>query len=156
MRSGLSWGYAVSPSGELIIRNWYFLCAWVLLVPVSLLCMLAATAHNSSLLVCAAILGCSYICWGTYLEWTGVRVGSQSISYPIRLGFDIDVVPLFRKSVLMSEVLEASSLTLKKGARAVYLSGEFGQAKIVFDTKGGRDRLLALIAERYPSIRVRR
>ena len=156
-RTGASWGYAVSPSGALVIRNWYLLVTWIVLALIGLIIAGAFISQvDGSPIAAVSFVASAYAWWGFHLEWAGVRIGNGSLSYPVRLGFDVGIAPLFRKAVPMSDVLEASSLTLKNGARAVYLSGEFGQAKLLFDTKGGRDRLLALLKARFPEIKIYR
>jgi hypothetical protein len=97
-----------------------------------------------------------YCAWGFFLEVRGVRVSDKTISYPVRLGIDEGIFPLFPKSIPMEQVIQASSLRKKRGIRIAYLSGEFGQAKILFDTKGGRDRLFVLLTTKFPHVKIYR
>ena len=73
-----------------------------------------------------------------------------------RLGVTLGVLPLFRRTLNISEVLQASTARTAGGYPIAYLSGEFGQAKILFDSKGGRDRLFAVLVKRFPHIKVHR
>ena len=148
---GPSWGFAVGPTGILVIRCWYLLLAQAFACFVVMLFVLV----NPALIVPGLPLGL-YFLWCLYLEVLGVSVAEDSVTYPVRLGIDTGIFPLFRKTVQMSNVLQASSRREKEGIRIAYLSGEFGQAKLLFDTKGGRDRFFAILNTRFPNVKIYR
>ena len=159
----LSWGFAVTSTGTLVIRNWYLLFGSLLVTCTCLffsLLFVALTAGNGNqdvaIFAFGSLLLGLYAAWSFYLELRGVRVTDKFISYPVRLGIDAGILPLFPKSIPMDEVLQASSLRKKRGKMIAYMSGEFGEAKIVFDTKGGRDRLFALLSTKFPHIKIYR
>ncbi len=168
--SRLSWGFARTSTGTLVIHNWYRLFGSLLVACfcflLSLPCLILsggtlAAAGNGGQVVASlffAFIGLLllYPAWIFYLELRGVRVTDKFISYPVRLGLGPGIFPLFPKSIPMEEVLQASSLRKKRGIMIAYLSGEFGEAKIVFDTKGGRDRLFTLLKEKFPHIKIYR
>ena len=155
--SGLSWGYAELGDGTLVIRNWNLIVGWAILILCILFfsTMLAVQPDTRGLSV-VGLFAALYFVWAFALECGGVRVGSGTLSYPVRLGSDHFAMPIFRRSIALGEVLQASGHNVRQGARIVYLSGEFGQAKVHFDTKGGRDRLFALLREHFPEVRVLR
>jgi hypothetical protein len=154
---GISWGFAVSSTGILIIRNWYLLFGALLITCVSLFFVLSSigSGHDPGADVFIAVLG-FYSLWCLLLETLGVRISEDSVTYPVRLGTYAGVFPLFQKKIPMLDVLQASSTMERNGMRIAYLSGEFGQAKILFDTKGGRDRFFAVLNKRFPRVKIYR
>jgi hypothetical protein len=154
-RYSLSWGYARGSGGEAIIRNWYLICTFAAATALVLFWAYDGGSSQRSL----GGAGLLYLCaiwglWSLYLEARGVVVGFDRVTYPIRLGIDSGVLPLFQRTLLTSDIQQASTQRMPHGAYKVYLSGEFGQAKLVFDTKGGRDRLLTIMNTRFPQIRI--
>ena len=152
-------GFAVKADGTLVFKNWYFVTAtsvitgiFVLLTPVVFFFIIPA-------LVAA---------WALFLEWTGVEMRDGKISYPVRLGIPLtlitEVLPLARNTVDLSKVTSASTSTIhntesmfiNERLRVAHLTGEFGATKIVFDSKAGRDRLFAVLKEKYPHISIHR
>lgn len=159
---GISWGYAVTSTNVLVIRNWYLLLRALaasffvlfIIVPYLILTMTLSKGDVSVTLVWFILflfVGL-YSVWCLCLEVLGVRITNNIITYAVRLGTD-GALPLFRKTVRMAHVLDGSHKKIRKGMYVVYLSGEFGEAKILFDTKGGRDRLLAILRERFPDVK---
>jgi hypothetical protein len=152
----LSWGFAVTSTGVLVIRNWYLLLGSLAVAcyGLFLFCSLVGISRDQGATVFALLS--LYSLWSFYLEFLGVRISNGTLSYPVRLGSGNGIIPLFHKSVSMKHVLQASSLRKMGGIRVAYLSGEFGQAKVVFDTKGGRDRLFAVLTTKFPHIKIYR
>jgi hypothetical protein len=156
-RSGISWGFAGTATGVLVIRNWYFLCSALTATCFVLLILQDSVRRSGDLDLKVLLSACgAYLLWLIYLEAHGVQVGQDTLTYPVRLGIGRGILPLFCKIVPMQQVLEASSLREAHGLRIAYLSGEFGQAKILFDTKAGRDRLFAVVKSKFPHIKVYR
>lgn len=154
--AGISWGFAVTSSGVLVIRNWYLLFG---AASSSVVCFASFLAfindiHGEPMSLLFFVVAI-YSLWAFYLEVRGVRVTKDAVVYTVRLGVESGVFPLFPKRIPMASVLHASSLR-KNGMRIAYISGEFGQAKILFDTKGGRDRFFAILSKRFPRIKVYR
>lgn len=152
-------GFAVKADGTLVFKNWYFVTAttvitgiFVLLTPVVFILIIPA-------LVAA---------WALFMEWTGVELRDGKISYPVRLGVPLtlitEVLPVARNTVDLSKVTSASTSTIHQNQsmfinerlRVAHLTGEFGATKIVFDSKAGRDRLFAVLKEKYPHITIHR
>jgi GYF domain 2 len=162
--SGATWGYAVTSDGVPIIRNWYLLSGALGGASVSVILFLVLDKGSAALALFFAI----YFAQRCYLEALGVQVMEDKVTYPVRLGDG--TLPLFRKSIPIASVLQASSQrVLQNSSRRTkygmhktyrmylaYLAGEFGEAKILFDTKGGRDRFLAILKFRFPHIKIYR
>lgn len=113
-------------------------------------------AGNDNFLAAFSLTLLAYCCWGSYVESQGTRINAHSVIYTVRLGLTLGVLPLFRRTLSIDEVLEASCTRTEGGYRVAHLSGEFGQAKIVFDSKGGRDRFFAILGKRFPQVKVHR
>jgi len=106
--------------------------------------------------------------WAWYLEWQGVEIRDGKITYPVRLGIPmaliLEVVPLSRTTLDLSEVSSASTSTINNTTsefihdkvRVAHLTGDFGATKIVFDSKAGRDRLFSILKDHYPHITIHR
>ncbi|MBX3121597.1 MAG: hypothetical protein KF854_00885 [Nitrospira sp.] len=152
------WGFAQGPKGELVIRNWYFIIGFGILAVISLGAVFSAPLAT---LVTAPVIG-----WVLLLEGRGVQIHEGKVTYPVRLGLDGmgGIVPLFPRELDLSEVSNATTTTVRAEVtasihftyRVAYLTGEFGTAKLGFDTKGGRDRLFAILRDSYPSITIYR
>jgi hypothetical protein len=153
---GISWGFA-TPAGVLVIRNWYLLLGALGAACLGLFFLLAlvASEHDQAAALVALVFDL-YSLWAFVLELRGVRVTDDTVTYPVRLGIESGIFPLFRKTILMAHVLQASSLRRQHGMRVAYVSGEFGQAKILFDTKGGRDRFFAVLTSKFPHVKIYR
>ncbi len=138
-----------------MIRNWYLLLGTIAATCVGavLFVSLIGTGRDQGPAIFGLCVGL-YGLWSFYLELLGVRIFQDVVSYPVRLGLGTGIFPLFRKSVSAGTVLQASSLTKPYGMKVAYLSGEFGQAKILFDTKGGRDRFFAVVASKFRHIKI--
>ena len=157
MKQGVSWGYAVTETGNLVIRCWYLLFGAFALGCFSAFMFVSTfgITQNIVISIVSLVLGL-YCFWSFYLEVRGVRIIENFVTYPVRLGVDSGIFPLFPKTVDMTNVLHASSLRQAGGLCIGYLSGEFGLAKILFDTKGGRDRFFAILETRFPEIKIYR
>jgi hypothetical protein len=152
------WAYAKGPNGEMIFRNWYFIITAGALTSISVLAVFSAPI--------ATLVTAPFIGWVLWLEWHGVQLHEGKITYPVRLGLDGmgGILPLFNRTLDLAEVSNATTTTIRTeiatsvrvAYRIAYLTGEFGTAKIVFDTKGGRDRLFAIIRDSHPHITVHR
>jgi hypothetical protein len=154
-QSQAEWAFAAKPDGTLVFRNWYFLVATI-----GIAILLALTGVLIFLVPIPA--------WMAFLEWKGVELNDGRIIYPVRLGLPLatitEVPPLFRKTLDLSEVQDAATATIRheKGdfiqqyIRVANLTGEFGAAKIVFDSKAGRDRLFAVLKKQFPHINIHR
>lgn len=155
LKSGRDWGFAAKPDGTLVFRNWYFLVATI-----GIAILLALTG--------VLILLVPIPAWMAILEWKGVELKDGQITYPVRLGLPLatitEVPPLFRKRLNLSEVQDVATSTIRRERadfiqqyiRVANLTGEFGAAKIVFDSKAGRDRLFAVLKRQFPHITIHR
>lgn len=152
--SRIAWGYATNADGDAIIRNWYVIAAFAMALLVGTLFLNEVSVNHDLLGAFFLVPALLYVSWAFYVEICGVRVAPSFIDYPVRLGIDAGVFPLFRRRLETAEIAQGSSQRGPGSVYKVYLSGEFGQAKLVFDTKGGRDRLFAIIQTRYPKIRI--
>lgn len=153
--SNSEWGFATKPDGTLVFRNWYFL---------------VATAGIGLLLALTGVLIflVPIPAWMVFLEWKGVELKDGQITYPVRLGLPLatitEVPALFRKTLHLSEVHDATTATIRhergdfiqQFIRVANLTGEFGAAKVVFDSKAGRDRLFAVLKKQFPHITIHR
>ena len=151
----ISWAFSITRNGTVVIRNWYLLFGFLLMTCFGAVVFLAVMNEDGLDASLAGIIFCLYGLWSFYLEVLGVRFTGPTVAYPVRLGLGSGIFPLFRKSIAMQDVLQASSLKTA-GIWIAYLSGEFGQAKILFDTKGGRDRFFAILTSRVPHIKIYR
>lgn len=154
-QSNQEWGFATKPDGTLVFRNWYFFVATV---------GFAVLMALSGVLIPFVPIPA----WMAFLEWKGVELKEGQVTYPVRLGLPLatvtEIVPLFRKTLDLSEVHDATTDTIRheKGdfiqqfLRVANLTGEFGAAKIVFDSKAGRDRLFAVLKKQFPHITIHR
>jgi hypothetical protein len=154
-RSDQDWGFATKPDGTLVFRNWYFLVATI-----GIAILLALTGVLIFLVPIPV--------WMAFLEWKGVEIKDRIITYPVRLGLPLatitEVPPLFRKTLDLNEVQDSATSTIRhergdfiqQYIRVANLSGEFGAAKLVFDSKAGRDRLFAVLKKRFPHITIHR
>lgn len=157
-QSRAKWGFAQGPNGELIIRNWYFIIGFGVLAVISLGAVFSAPLAT---LVTAPVIG-----WVLLLEGRGVQIHEGKVTYPVRLGLDGmgGIVPLFPRELDLSEVSNATTTTIRTeiatsirvAYRVAYLTGDFGTAKLVFDNKGNRDRLFAILRDSYPDIKIYR
>lgn len=154
-KSDQDWGFATKPDGTLVFRNWYFLVATI-----GIAIMLALTGALIFLVPIPA--------WMAFLEWKGVELKNGQITYPVRLGLPLatitEVPPLFRKTIDLADVQDVATSTIRherhefiqQYIRVANLTGEFGAAKIVFDSKAGRDRLFAVLKKQFPHITIHR
>ena len=157
--SNAEWGFATRSDGTLVFRNWYFTVA-----AAGLTGLFALLTPVVFILIIPALIAA----WALYLEWTGVELKDDKISYPVRLGIPValitEVLPLARTTLDLSKATSAStstihnteSLFIHERVRVAHLTGEFGATKIVFDSKAGRDRLFAVLKEKYPHITIHR
>lgn len=153
---GASWGYAVDRFGELVIRNWYLVFGELAIALIAMVFCVGTILGTDRFLSAFGLTLFVYCCWGCYVESLGTRVNEDSVVYTVRLGISLGVLPLFRRTLSINEVLQASGTRTEGGYRVAYLTGEFGQAKILFDSKGGRDRFFAILSKRFPHIKVHR
>jgi hypothetical protein len=151
----LIWGFATTSSGDVVVRNWSFVTAFLI---GTIICGgLGITALlYGALSSIMFLMGMLYFSYAIYLEALGIVVSNSKVIYPIRIGFRDGWMPLFRRIVSAEDVLQVSSQRRPGGMYVAYLSGEFGEARIVFDTKGGRDRFFAVLHKRIPRIKIYR
>lgn len=154
------WGYAKGPNGELIIRNWYFAIGDIAFITVGIVLFIQLPLAGL-LIVVPGI-------WALMLEMKGVQIHEGNITYPVRLGLPFALItelpPLFMRTLPLSDVSNATTATIRNttsmllhsSLRVAHLTGEFGAAKIVLDSKAGRDRLFAILRDSYPHIKVYR
>lgn len=154
------WGFATKADGTIVIRNWYFALVAAGFIGLSLLMLVNVPPVGILML---ALSG-----WALRLESKGVEIYEGSISYPVRLGLPFalatELPPLFTRTLELSQVSNATteniqnrtSWFLQDRLRVALLTGEFGAAKIVFDSKAGRDRLFAILKDKYPHIKIYR
>lgn len=92
--------------------------------------------------------------WFTLVQFEDRFRGLADTAGPV-LG-TYGIFPLWRQTVRMDQVKTASPMPVHEGtyqySHVVYLSGEFGLAKIFFEAKGGRDHLLAILKTRFPKV----
>jgi hypothetical protein len=175
---GIRWVFSMKKNGDCVIRNgdlsrraamWLcgiligeitFLIIWLLAInnyngvphgnPPS------TTAYSLAFIVLFLFFGGPIAVWKLYHEWKGVLVTRQIITYPLRLGH-YGIFPYGRRTVRMSLVATASPEPVHEGpykySHLVALAGDFGAAKIFFENKNGRDRLLAILKTRFPKVR---
>lgn len=159
LQSRLRWGFATTAGGEVVIRNWYLVTGALAGLVFSVAIFLAVRGDRGSDSFGVEVLclpAALFFLYSFYLEILGVTMGHPGIIYPVRVGLGDGLFPLFRGSVRVDDVLQASSLRKTRGMYVAYLSGEFGEAKILFDTKGGRDRFFAVLNKRHPNIKIYR
>jgi hypothetical protein len=156
-QSRLRWGFATAVTGEIVIRNWYLVAGALGGALFGCYLLLAELNHRGgAVVVILTFFATLFFAYFSYLEILGVAMGDAVIMYPVRIGLGGGSVPLFRGAVPVDDVLQVSSLRKPKGMYVAYLTGEFGEAKILFDRKGGRDRFFAILQKRRPKLRIYR
>ena len=91
--------------------------------------------------------------YGVFMEMRGVVINDDFVGYPVRFIAD-SFLPIFRKKVAVRDVFSASCLRCSDGRFIVYLTGDFGEARILMENKGNRDRFFAVFMNRFPKIRI--
>jgi hypothetical protein len=164
---GISWGWAVKPNGDIVVRNWYLLLkaaknlCGVLIFVVTLLIILLILFKtevldpNTVTIQMSAIFALVFIglflpagsisLWKIYHESKGILLTQEAITYPVRYG-PYGSFPLFRRTIKMDQVMTASPKSIHEAPYEyfynLYLSSDYFVARLFFDTKGGRGSLV--------------
>jgi hypothetical protein len=104
-----------------------------------------------------AALGLFYL-WIIALELRGVKVSGTKIRFPVRLQlYGPYPFPMYLRTIRMDAASEATAETRHTAPfgslRIMYITGDFGQAKVWFASKGYRDRLFNVLRSRGGHIR---